>query len=633
MCGIIGAFGQHLPPDLSQRLESGMGLMKHRGPDDQGREIVSLDETTVALGHMRLSIIDLSASGRQPMTSADGRHVMVFNGEIYNYRELRTELESKGVKFRSNTDSEVLLEAWSLWGEDCLERLTGMFAFVILDRVEQSLTCTRDAFGIKPFFYSLSEGNFFFASEIPALQKLLRGRSKLNLQRAYDYLVYDSYDDQESTFQEGVSQLMPGHCLKVALRNQKASIEIEPWWIPAIRERTDLSFNDAADQLRERFLDSIRLHLRSDVPFGANLSGGLDSSAIVCGIRKLEPDIPLHTFTFVARNSPLNEESWADKVNKHVNAIGHKVTIEGDEFYDDLEKIVRVQGEPFGSTSIYAQYRVYQFAKEQGITVTLDGQGADEMLAGYYGYPQARLHSLLEKKECLSILRFLRNWPKWPGRPAFKGYLYLAELLLPRSSWFESSRLRGKNPNPSWLHANALKEQGVTLREPRTLIDRGDAVGRRLVESLRHALTNNKLIHLLRILDRNSMSWSMESRVPFLTVDMVEFLLGLPEEFLLSKEGQTKRVFREAMRGIVPDDVIARKDKVGFVTPEKDWLVHSRKKVLDWIECLDQVGFLKKDKCVREVRGVLDGTKPFSWQAWRMVNFAQWFSMQSYSSS
>jgi asparagine synthase (glutamine-hydrolysing) len=633
MCGIIGALGQDLPSDLSQRLESGMGLMKHRGPDDQGREIVSLDETTVALGHMRLSIIDLSASGRQPMTSGDGRYVMVFNGEIYNYRELRTELESKGVKFRSNTDSEVLLEAWALWGEDCLERLTGMFAFVILDRAEQSLTCARDAFGIKPFFYSLSEGNFFFASEIPALQQLLRGRSKLNLQRAYDYLVYDSYDDQESTFREGVSQLMPGHCLKVGLRNQKASIEIEQWWIPAIRERTDLSFNDAADQLRVRFLDSIRLHLRSDVPFGANLSGGLDSSAIVCGIRKLEPDIPLHTFTFVARNSPLNEESWADKVNKHVNAIGHKVTIEGDEFYDDLEKIVSVQGEPFGSTSIYAQYRVYQFAKEQGITVTLDGQGADEMLAGYHGYPQARLHSLLEKKECLSILRFLRNWPKWPGRPAFKGYLYLAELLLPQSSWFDSSRLRGKNPNPSWLHTNALKEQGVTLREPRTLIDRGDAVGRRLVESLRHALTNNKLIHLLRILDRNSMSWSMESRVPFLTVDMVEFLLGLPEEFLLSKEGQTKRVFREAMRGIVPDDIIARKDKVGFVTPEKDWLVHSREKVLDWIDCLDQVGFLKKDKCIREVRDVLDGNKAFSWQAWRMVNFAQWFSMQSYSSS
>jgi asparagine synthase (glutamine-hydrolysing) len=633
MCGIIGAFGDDLPVDLSQRLERGMELMKHRGPDDQGREIDSMDEATIALGHVRLSIIDLSSSGRQPMTTSDGRYVMVYNGEIYNYRELRSELEGKGVEFRSNTDSEVLLAAWSAWGEACLARLTGMFAFAIFDRVEQSLTCARDAFGIKPFFYSLSEGNFFFASEIPAIQELLKGTGRLNLQRAYDYLVYDSYDDKASTFREEVSQLMPGHLLKVGLGKQKASIEIQQWWIPAIRERTDLTFDDAVDELRERFLESIRLHLRSDVPFGANLSGGLDSSAIVCGIRKLEPDIPLHTFTFVARNSPLNEERWADKVNKHANAIGHKVTIEGDEFYEDLEKIVRVQGEPFGSTSIYAQYRVYQFAKEQGITVTLDGQGADEMLAGYFGYPQARLHSLLEKREWLSILTFLKNWPKWPGRPAFKGYLYLAELLLPRSSWFESSRLRGKTPNPSWLHANALKEQGVSLGEPQTLVGRGDATGRRLVESLRHALTNNKLIHLLRILDRNSMSWSMESRVPFLTVDLVEFLLALPEEFLLSKEGQTKRIFREAMRGIVPDEVIERKDKVGFVTPEKDWLVHSRKKVLDWLECLDQAGFVKKDKCVREVSAVLDGTKPFSWQAWRMVNFAQWFSMQSYSSS
>ena len=633
MCGIAGIVMRDGSVPDSAILDAFELALHHRGPDDQGRTSISMPEGTLAMGHTRLSIIDLSVSGRQPMSSSDGRYTLVFNGEIYNYRELRRELKGKGFRFHSNSDSEVLLIAWNYWKDECLNRLTGMFAFAIFDRVEQSLTCVRDAFGIKPFFYSLSDGNFFFASEIPALQQLLQGRSRLNLQRAYDYLVYDSYDDQESTFQAGVNQLMPGQCLKVGLGNQKASIKIEPWWIPAILERTDISFNDAAEQLRERFLDSLRLHLRSDVPFGANLSGGLDSSAIVCGIRKLEPDIPLHTFTFVARNSPLNEETWADKVNCHVNAIGHKVMIAGDEFYDDLEKIVRVQGEPFGSTSIYAQYRVYQFAKEQGITVTLDGQGADEMLAGYHGYPQARLHSLLEKKECLSILRFLRNWPKWPGRPAFKGYLYLAELLLPRSSWFDSSRLRGKNPNPSWLHTNVLKEQGVTLREPRTMIDRGDAVGRRLVESLRHVLTKNKLIHLLRILDRNSMSWSMESRVPFLTTDLVDFLLSLPEEFLLSKDGQTKRVFREAMRGIVPDDVIARKDKVGFVTPEKDWLVHSQKKVLDWIECLDQVGFLKKDKCAREVRSVLDGTKPFSWQAWRLVNFAQWFSFKSHFTS
>ena len=627
MCGIIGAFWNTPPANANHLLEKAIALLKHRGPDDFGHELISSSGGLLGLGHTRLSIIDLSVAGRQPMDSTDGRYTMVYNGEIYNYRELRSELISKGLSFRTNTDTEVLLESWSLWGEACLSRLKGMFAFAVFDRHESSLTCVRDAFGVKPFYYSRRQDGFFFASELPALQSILPVKSKLNLQRAYDFLVFDSYDDHESTFSKGIKQLMPGHRLKIRFTPHNLFFENTRWWYPGIEEKKDLSFDSAAEQLREMFLQNIRLHLRSDVPFGANLSGGLDSASLVCGIRHLEPEIPLHTFSYVARGSPVNEEPWADRVNRHVGAISHKVEVSVEEFDHDLGEMIRIQGEPFGSTSIYAQYRVFRLAKEHGITVTLDGQGADEMLAGYNGYPQARISSLLERKEFRELIDFLREWPKWPGRRRNKLYLYLLEMLLPKSLKSQSHRIRGWNPKPAWLETTKLRDSGVVLTEPNAFDFSADGHGRRLADNLRFALTGHKLIHLLRILDRNSMHWSIESRVPFLTTDIVEFLLSLPEDYLLSSGGQTKRIFRTAMRGIVPDDILDRKDKIGFATPEKQWLLYSREKVISWIDGMDEISFLKKDKCVEEVTQILDGRKPFSWQAWRLVNFAQWHSL------
>ena len=622
MCGILGVFTFNPAPDLAQRLGTAITALYHRGPDDRGMEVCAAAGGTLALGHTRLSIIDLSAGGHQPMHSADGRYTIIFNGEIYNYRELRQELTELGDVFRTDSDTEVLIACWAQWGAGCLSRLRGMFAFAVFDREAKTLTCARDAFGIKPLFFQFESDEFLFASETPALLKLMPRRPSLNLQRAYDYLVYGSYDDREDTFFETVRHLLPGHLLVLDLAAM-AQPEICRWWWPSIQERTDLSFTDAAEKLREMFLNNIRLHLRSDVPLGAALSGGVDSSAVVCAMRHLEPDIPIHTFTFVARGSDVDEEKWANLTNQHVGAIAHKVFVSPEEMIADLDDMLLAQGEPFGSTSIYAQYRVFKLAREQGITVTLDGQGADELLAGYSGYPSSRMRSLLECGEPLRMLRFLNQWSQWPGRSVGQCLrTFVGQVLSSHSR----DRLRKLwiSPDPDWLNSDALRLRRVVLTIPKSRHHDEDDRGRRVVESLRQALAGEGLNALLRHGDRNAMRWSIESRVPFLTTDMAEYLLTLPEHYLISQGGQTKHVFRAAMRGLVPDVILDRKDKVGFATPEQSWLHTIGETALKWTDVAEQVPFLKPAQLREYVRLAINGQSPLSSQSWRLVNFCRW---------
>jgi asparagine synthase (glutamine-hydrolysing) len=419
MCGILGTFTHHPLPDQDQRLQSALAALHHRGPDDRGLESFDAVGGRLSLGHARLSIIDLSPGGHQPMHSPTGRYTIVFNGEIYNYRELRQELRALGHAFHTDSDTEVLLATWAQWGTQGLRRLTGMFAFAVYDREARTLTLVRDAFGIKPLFYRIDGGALCFSSEVPSLLELLPAKPELNLQRAYNYLVWGQYDNGSDTFYQGIHHLSPGHWLRIDLQQlavYRPTDQSVRWWWPSIEERTDLSFEDAAAQLREMFLNSVRLHLRSDVPVGAALSGGVDSSAVVCAMRYLEPDMPIHTFSFVARGSSVDEEAWVDIVNTQVGAIAHKIVVSPEELALDLDDMIRAQGEPFGGTSIYAQYRVFKAAREAGIVVTLDGQGADELLAGYNGYPHGYLRSLLDERRYLEIPAFLSAWANWPGR-------------------------------------------------------------------------------------------------------------------------------------------------------------------------------------------------------------------------
>jgi asparagine synthase (glutamine-hydrolysing) len=626
MCGILGSFTTAPVAHNAEALHfSGLSAMNHRGPDDQGLDKFELPAGRVYLGHTRLSIIDLSSAGHQPMVSDDDRFSLVFNGEIYNYQELKVELQQAGYLFNSDSDTEVLLAAWRCWGEECLTRLTGMFAFVVLDKQLQTLTFVRDAFGIKPLFMASESGGVSFASELPALLKIKGGAVRLNNQRAYDYLVHGDYDTQNSCFIEEVEQLAPGHCAVYDLSTATFQLP-KRWWNPSVVQSSFLTFSQAAENLRELFLQSVRYHLRSDVPLGTALSGGVDSSAVVCAIRHVEPDAPIHTFSFIAEGSPVSEEKWVDLVNAHVGATSHKVNVEPFELARDLDDMIIAQGEPFGSTSIYAQYRVFQLAKANGVTVTLDGQGADELLAGYRGYPGKRVRSLLEMGDFSGAVEFLREWSKWPDRPLSVG-IKAAVAEFTNGPVYQALRtLNGGQALPSWLNAKALEDAGVKVGYPRILAEHSPR-GRRLMAELANASSRYGLPGLLRHADRNSMRFSVESRVPFLTTDMAQFLFSLPESYLVSPQGETKSVFKAAMRGIVPDAILDRRDKIGFATPEQEWLIQLAPQARKWLQESDPIPWLNKQAMLDEFDAIIAGRVPFSWQAWRFINFTRWYGL------
>lgn len=623
MCGIGGgSWAQEQPDVIARRLGASLALMARRGPDDSGREVFLQADRIVALGQQRLAVIDLTPAAHQPMPSSDGRYLLVFNGEIYNYRELRAELQSLGCGFRSASDTEVLLQAWAQWGEAALPRFTGMFAFVLLDRATRTLHGARDAFGIKPLYYHhAADAAFCFASEIPAVQALRSSAPKLDWQVAYDYLAHGHYDAGERTFFDDVRTLPPGHRFTYDLSRHR--FDLHAWWKPTIAPVQRLTLDEAAEGLRTLMLDSVRLHLRSDVPLGAALSGGLDSSAIVGCMRHLEPDALIHTFSFIASGSAVSEEQWVDRMNAHVGAHAHKVSITPQELAADLDDMISAQGEPFGSTSIYAQYRVFRLARKRGVTVTLDGQGADELCGGYVGYPGPRVKSLLDQGRVWDAVAFLRQWGQWQDRSGIDGLKAAVAEYTGEAAYQALRRMNGSDACPPWLDRGVLKEAGVALRFPRPLSD-VTARGRRLPAELARSLQGLGLQGLLRHGDRNSMRFSVESRVPFLTTTLADFLLTLPEEYLVSPQGETKHLLRRAMRGLVPDEILDRRDKIGFATPEQAWLLQMAPQVREWLRYPLGLPFFRQDEVLKAFDQVVAGQRPFSWQVWRWINFTRW---------
>lgn len=624
MCGLAGGFWKQPPPGLQDRLEEAAHRLRLRGPNDRGVISYAAAGGAIALVHSRLSIIDLTAGGHQPMRTADERFTMLFNGEIYNYLELREKLEKLGATFASASDSEVLLQAWSTWGEGCVTRLDGMFAFAIHDRQTDTITCCRDGFGIKPLFYSVADGRLLFASTQSALAALRDGPPRANWQRCYDYLVHGDYDSSPESFVDGASHLPPGHLLRFDLAAGKLT-QLVQWWAAPTEQREGLSFAQSTEQFRELFLRSVRRQLRSDVPIGAALSGGLDSSAVVCAMRALEPSMDIDTFTYAATGSPLNEDSWANLINKHVGARAHRVEASAADLLADLDDMLRAQEEPFGSTSIYAQYCVFRLARERGVTVTLDGQGADELLAGYSGYPGQRLLSILESEGIGAAHHFARNWAAWPGRSYRLALMELGRVTLPDSLYGFARRHMGRDFRPSWLDIPALAGMGVRFTESRAPRS-SELAGRRVIEQLSHSLQRRGLPALLRHADRNSMRFSVESRVPFLNNDMAEFLLSLPENLLISANGETKSVMRAGLRGIVPDVVLDRRDKIGFATPEAQWLKTIAPQLRQRLEAdLPEVPFLKDRQLLEQFNAVIEGKLAFTGQVWRWFNFVRWY--------
>lgn len=556
MCGIVGCISRKRILSKEDFVLV-RDVMIHRGPDDAG--VWESADGTVRLGSRRLAIIDLSPAAHQPMLDETGSLVITHNGEIYNYLELRTELERCGHRFRSNSDTEVLLAAYQEWGKDCLDRLNGMFAFAIWDAKRQELFAARDRFGEKPFYYCKpGQEEFLFASEIKSLlaTKLIHPRP--DLKAIYRYLAHREIDVGEDTLFEGVRALPPAHAL--AYSRARNELKIWRYWDLDPEVETRLP-NDAsyAERFLELLTDAVRLRLRSDVLVGSSLSGGLDSSTIVCLIaNKLRGGIQ-KTFSARFHDPRYDEGGYIQRVIEWTGVEGHTVYPDPACLPEEIEKLTWHQEQPFFSTSIYAGWSVMRLAKEQGVAVLLDGQSGDETLAGYPIYFGPHLRELL-----LSL-----HWGKLAGDI----YRYVREhglRHLPVIFFsFLPEGLRQpfrKRVRPLAISPEFARTWGEGERKPLSHKFRGP-----LQEALYETLTETMLPALLRYADRNSMAFSREIRLPFLDYRLVEFLFSISVDQKL-RGATTKLVMRNAIKGIVPEEIRLRKDKLGFAPPQPVWM-------------------------------------------------------------
>lgn len=530
-----------------------MQIMKHRGPDDEG---VFLEEN-VGLGFVRLSIIDLSPAGHQPMFSHDERYVIVYNGEIYNYIELRNDLKSLGRSFKTNSDTEVLLASYIEWGEDCLHRFNGMWAFVIYDRIKKSVFASRDRYGIKPFYFYNDGQKLIFASEIPPILALLKNKPSVNNQAVFDYLVFNRTDHTDQTFFQEINKLHHGHILSFSCLSSIFNLQssIKKWY--NLREQVSYaeSFRNA-EEFRHLLAASIGLRLRSDVPVGVCLSGGIDSSSIVSILLNDFKKDDLNTFSAVYEKGQHGDET--EYIKEYSAQIRNMffTTPTAETLYNEMGAFIKAHAEPIPETGVYAQYKVMELAGKK-VVVTLDGQGADEMLAGYHYFFGYFFKDLLNHGDFIKLPSEMFHYIK--NHRSLYGLKTFAYLMLPLDM-----RTRASVEKKGYINEDFTRCYGKENSVAGTLYNSG---------SLKDALLDHfeyKLEHLLKWEDRNSMWFSLEARVPFLDHRLVEKTLAMDKQEMIYK-GMTKTISREAVKGIVPEKIRLRKDKIGFGTPQDEW--------------------------------------------------------------
>jgi len=599
VCAIAGVAAPS-PAEL-RPVRAMLSALRHRGPDDEGylvahssrgyaRAFAGADtapglelphlpelvpDADLVLGHRRLAIIDVSPGGHGPMASADGRSWITYNGEIFNYIELREELRARGHAFRTSSDTEVLLAAYAEWGEDLLSRLNGMWAFALYDAARSVLFCARDRFGVKPFHYFWDGEVFAFASEIKGLLAHPRVSRRPDEGTVRSFLAAESVDDGERTFYEGVRRLRGGHALTLDLRGR--ALSVRSWYrLPDPEPRSLLN-----GELRDLLSDSVRLRLRSDVAVGTCLSGGLDSSSLVALTAQLHEGGG-HRLSFSVLypdDRKLDESAFVSAVASATRVDSRRATPTGAELLRDLPALVRAQDEPFPSLGPYSQWRVMQLAREAGVTVLLDGQGADEVFGGYHYQLGPALAEIAGTDGLLSALRAARAAARGTGRSLGFLLALLAYHRLPIPEALGDRARAGASTNaalpeavqdPEWLRRVGPAPRGRHLPHAS------------LKDERRAALLETSLPALLRYEDRSSMAFSIEARTPYLDYRLVELALALPARDLI-KDGWTKAPLRDAMRGLVPESVRLRRDKLGFASPQERWLVELTPELRRWL--------------------------------------------------
>jgi asparagine synthase (glutamine-hydrolysing) len=605
-------------------------LVAHRGPDGWGWQVFDSAAGPVALGHRRLSIIDLSDTAAQPMSYAGGRYWIVYNGEIYNYLELRCELEAAGHRFTTQSDTEVLLAAYAHWEEAALDRLIGMFSFVIWDRFTQVAFAARDRFAIKPLYVLACPTGIALASEIKQLIGLPGHAARLNIPRVHDFLSAGIMDHTGETMFDDIGQVRGGEYLRLDLQRWQLgdALPVRRWYgilEPGILE---IGEAEAAERFRALLTEAVHLHLRSDVPVGSCLSGGLDSSAIVCLMaRELAAEgAHVNSVSACYDVKAVDERPFMETVVDHTHSEPHWCYPRVDDAFAEAERITWHQDEPYGSTSIFAQWSVFAEARRAGIKVMLDGQGADEQLAGYHaGFPYY-YWSLIRRHRYVALLRAMIERRRWHGISPLDEVQRFLIPALPAGLAKCLRRQRKALVDHGWLNGEALRPHlsrsaFETARESigaPPIDDIGDLC---LVMT-----QSSNLAMLLHWEDRNSMAHGIEARVPFLDHRLVELSIGLGERYKMVG-GDTKRVLRRAMAGILPETVRNRRDKLGFATPEEAWVRGPlRELVLGGIEqTLSHFPGLLNAAGVRAYTAdMLEGRRPVDFSLWRIVNLGLW---------
>ena len=606
MCGIVG-IAVHKGRISQAHLQNAASNLHHRGPDHNAHWVSR--NKKIAFAHQRLSIIDTRSCAHQPLHYAN-RYVIIYNGEIYNYPELKKALQAKGLTFFTESDTEVIAAAYHAYGKACVHHFDGAFAFAIWDEQEQKLFAARDRFGEKPFFFFYDQDRFCFASEMKALWQV--GVSKeVNRALLYNFLTIGytaNPADPNETFYQYIYKLPAASLLEY--NGARHQVEIEKYWMPQAEENTNISEREAIAQLRELLSQSVHNRLRSDVLVGSSLSGGLDSSAIVAHCAQNSAAQYSHQcFTATFAGFEKNEQAYAAKVAKSFGLQHNIIPVGENDLLQQMDALMYHQEEPIGSASSLAQYKVYAAAKAAGITVLLDGQGADEVLAGYHKYYKWYWQQLYRQRK-------LKR----------SGELEAARAIGVQEGFGLKNKLAALLPDYAAAMLQSSKAK-TAARHPYLDTEFATCYKRNLYYTLptQHHLNGvlyyntfvNGLEELLRIADRNSMANSVEVRLPFLNHQLVEFLFTLPPHFKIH-QGWTKWLLRKSMEGVLPDDIVWRKDKVGFEPPQQQWMQSAavRERITEGKKKLVEQGILSTAALQHYKPHPAHAANAFDWRCW-----------------
>ncbi|GAB4254906.1 MAG: asparagine synthase (glutamine-hydrolyzing) [Vicingaceae bacterium] len=659
MCSIAGIASFNPQENFTQNIYAANQKLQHRGPDDEGYVFFTNENVHVfggsntpkgvlnhnfpyapnsvvpfiqpaklVLAHNRLSIIDLSYAGHQPMCDATKKYWIVFNGEIYNYKALKANLVDLGHQFYSETDSEVVLHAFMQWGENCVNKFEGMWAFAIYDASLQSLFLSRDRFGVKPLYYLLTNEVFSFASELKALYHFHQQKSTLNNAAVFDYLALGKIESEEQTLINNIFELPAGFNLTIDLKT------------PQVKKSAyyKLKFNDAfgnfeekksktyLNDIRDLIKNAIHSHLQADVPVGTCLSGGIDSSVITGNIHRIIKEKPLQqignqqkTFTAVYENFKQNEYHWAKQMSEFAQCEWHTTSPTPKEFIEEFQKITYCQDIPFLGTSTYSQFKVMELVKQHGVKVTLDGQGADEVFGGYAPYYSSYMSEALKLFKVAAFIQNLKNFGE-----GFSG-LKLA-LRYPLKHWY----LKQLSP-ASRLHKLQQKQPELQFIQPDLMQQHTDRTNQLLDEFCsnfnqyaQQQLYGVGFKYLMRTGDRNSMHFSIESRVPFADdIHLIEYVYNIPAVYKI-RNGQSKWLLRQSQKGIVPDNILNRKDKVGFSVPENEWFKQLKNEFLAILPT-ESDEFVDWNNLRNQYENIHHhAINTTTIRLWRLINFALW---------